>query len=102
MYSYVEIPDQDETARALREAGHLLDVEAVRGGLEAAAVRRKSRPGGEEDGLWVGDLSTDVFEPVRRRRQRRLQWEQVQSLDDAAARMREFLAQRPDLQQESP
>jgi hypothetical protein len=93
---YSKIPGEDETARALHDAGRALDVDAATGGLEARALRRKTGFRGVEDGLWVGDLSTDVFEPVRRRR-RRSQWEVVQSVEEATAQLRQFLVERPDL-----
>ena len=97
MVSYKAIRGTDSIACALRDAAATLDTDAAKGGLESAAVRRTSRPGGVEDGLWVGDLSTDVFEPVRHRRRRGGPWVELQSVEEAAARLRRFLAERPDL-----
>ncbi|MDH3294263.1 MAG: hypothetical protein OER95_08065 [Acidimicrobiia bacterium] len=50
-----------------------------------------------EEGLWIGNLSTDVFEPVRWRRFFSKEWIEIQSVPSAAAAIGEFLRERPDL-----
>ena len=95
MYSYKRIPDHDAIARELLAAETELEGPAAACGLEVAAYRRTSASGRVEDGLWVGDSSIDVFEPVRRRR--RGGWEEVETVQEAAALVRRFLSERPDL-----
>jgi hypothetical protein len=47
-------------------------------------------------GLLVSDNWTDVFEPVRTRRRFSDHWTEVQSVQDAAAKIGVFLRERPD------
>jgi hypothetical protein len=49
------------------------------------------------EGLWVGDLWTDVFEPVRARTILSDHWSEQQSFEEAAAKIGDFLLRRPDL-----
>lgn len=50
-----------------------------------------------EEGLWVGDKWTDVFEPVRVRWMLGTSWRELQSVSEAAAKIGTFIDTRPDL-----
>jgi hypothetical protein len=49
------------------------------------------------EGIAAGNMWTDVFEPVRRRTVFTKTWRELQSVPDAAAKIGQFLDERPDL-----
>lgn len=67
-------------------------------GLEVRPIRRSSIPRFKvEEGLWIGDKWTDVFEPVRVRRMLSTNWRELQTVSEAAAKIGTFVDTRPDL-----
>jgi hypothetical protein len=68
------------------------------GDLEVRPIRRTSLSRFRVvEGLWVGDRQTDVFEAVRVRRLLGRRWRDLQSVSEAAAKIGQFIATRPDL-----
>jgi site-specific recombinase XerC len=66
--------------------------------LEVRASRRRSfLAWSVTEGIEVMDNWTDVFEPVRRRRLMSSKWQEIQPVEQAAANIRSFLRDRPDL-----
>jgi len=67
-------------------------------GLEITAHRERSvTKWAVTEGLHAGDYWTDVFEPVRQRRLLGGRWQDVQPVQEAAAKIGAFLRARPDL-----
>lgn len=81
---------------ALVVAAKPLNELAKRDGLKVAAVQLTGA-GVVEDGLWAGDYWTDFFVAVRWRPRRSSTWEDIRSVDEAAADIATFLRERPDL-----
>lgn len=77
-------------------AAEQLDQSGAMNPFEVEALRRRTLLS-TVDGLWLGDMWTDVFEPVRRRFHLFGRWRQVQSIDEAEAGLEVFLRLRPDL-----
>jgi hypothetical protein len=82
---------------ALVEAASALADAAANQGMRLRASRRwRVLELSYVEGLELTDRWTDIFEPVRRRRLWGTRWENVQSVDQAAALIAGFLRDRPD------
>jgi hypothetical protein len=90
-------PRRDPTWDAMCEFADRCDASGRSAELEVVAYRRRRWLVTVVEGLWVGDLWTDVFEPVRTRSVFGGQWTERQSVEQAAAKIDEFLRSRPDL-----
>ena len=64
--------------------------------LKVSAARRNGLLSVTE-GIEVADNWTDVFEPVRKRRRFTTRWTPIQSVQEAASQIGQFLRERPDL-----
>ena len=64
--------------------------------LKVIAERRSTGMLTVSEGLAVGDRWTDGFEPVRKRRIYGGPWTEVQTVEEAVARIEAFLRERPD------
>ncbi len=89
---------RDLTWAAIYEVAERLNRRVGDSTLEVRPVRRRSfLRWTVTEGIAVIDNWTDVFEPVRRRRIMRREWEGVQPLQEAASKIGTFLRDRPDL-----
>lgn len=86
----------DELERRLREVAAVLNGRALAPDIEVLVETRWQGPF-RTQGLCAYNLSTDVFEPVRRRSPWATRWEPRQSPEQAALNIECFLAHRPDL-----
>ncbi len=50
-----------------------------------------------EQGLWIGDRWTDVYEPVRHRWLWSSKWREMQPVTEATNNIGRFVSERPDL-----
>ena len=90
-------PDRDLTWDAMCEFADRVNRSGRAAELEVVALRRRQWLFVITEGLWVGDKWTDVFEPIRRRSALSDTWAELQSVEAAAAKIGQFLDERPDL-----